>query len=275
MSSEPSPFVLGANLMSASENIDIDSLFAQTLIGDYDDDAPWEAVCLLRKVGSREVLEKAVSWCKSDNPLRRARGAGILAQLGKTAEHPENSFPEQSYSAVSLLLQRESEIQPMCSAIHALGHIGNASAISQISANASHPHEDVRFAVACALGNFPNDQIAVEVLIQLSRDPDSDVRDWATFGFGVQGDQDSPEIREALLERLYDPDEDASEEALVALSKRNDLRGLPKLLFLLDQPTSTVRVHEAAEMLLGIYPNEEDWSPYQYLEALRKRFPSA
>ena len=261
--------------MSNSENIDIDSLFAQTLVGDYDDDAPWDAVHSLRKIGSREVLEKAIDWCRSEDPLKRARAAAILAQLGKTIEHRENAFPDQSYSAVSQLLQCESEIQPMSSAIYALGHIGNPSAIEQISSTAFHPHEDVRFAVACALGNFPNDPLAVRVLVQLSCDSDSDVRDWATFGFGVQGDQDSPAIREALVERLDDLDEDASEEALVGLCKRNDLRALPKLLSLLDQPTSTIRVHEAAEMLLGIYPNNEDWTPYQYLEALRKRFPQA
>ena len=243
--------------MSNSENIDIDALFARTLVGDYDDDAAWDAVRSLRMIGSREVLEKAIDWCSSPDPLKRARGADILAQLGKTIEHRENAFPEQSYSAVSQLLQHESEIQPTSSAIYALGHIENPAAIPQIAAHAGHLNDNVRFAVACALGDFPNDPIAVKILVQLSRDSDSDVRDWATFGFGVQGGQNSPEIREALFERLDDPDEDASEEALTGLCKRNDLRAVPKLIYLLQQLTPSSRVFEAAEMLLGIDPDDE------------------
>lgn len=260
--------------MSNSE-IDVDSLFAQTLTGDYEDDAPWDAVGALRLIGSREVLEKAISWCRSTDTLQRARGADILAQLGKTTEHPDNAFPKESYSAVSQLLRDEEEVQPTSSAIHALGHIGGASAIPEIVARASHSSAEVRFAVACALGNFPNDPLSVEVLLQLTRDLDSDVRDWATFGVGVQGDQDISEIRERLFELLNDSDEDVYEEALVGLCKRGDQRALPKLVFLLQQPEQSSRVTESAEMLLDIYPNDEEWTADQYLEALKRRFASA
>lgn len=260
--------------MSNSE-IDVDSLFAQTLTGDYEDDAPWEAVGALRRIGSREVLEKATSWCRSTDTLQRARGADILAQLGKTTEHPDNAFPEESYSAVSQLLKDEEEVQPTSSAIHALGHIGNASAIPEIAARASHSSARVRFAVACALGNFPNGPLSVKVLLQLTRDSDNDVRDWATFGIGDLGDQDTSEIRERLFELLRDSDEDVCEEALVGLCKRGDQRALPKLFFLLQQPAQSSRVTESAEMLLGIYPADEEWTADRYLDALRQRFDSA
>ena len=94
----------------------------------------------------------------------------------------------------------------------------------------------MRFSVACALGHFPNDPEAVATLLTLTRDDDSEVRDWAVFGLGVQGDVDSSEIREALLERLTDTDEDVREEAIVGLGKRRDLRMLPVLRDLLDAP---------------------------------------
>lgn len=70
----------------------IDELFASTLEGDYDDDAPWEAIRALRKLGTRDVFEIAAAWCKSDDPLKRARGIDVLSQLGKTADHPVNCF---------------------------------------------------------------------------------------------------------------------------------------------------------------------------------------
>jgi trehalose-6-phosphatase len=76
---------------------DIDELFARTLSDDYEDEAAWEAVHTLRRIGTRKVFEKAAEWCESNNPLSRARGAAVLAQLGRTMEHSENSFPEEAY----------------------------------------------------------------------------------------------------------------------------------------------------------------------------------
>jgi HEAT repeats len=105
--------------MNATE--DIAQLFAKTLVGDYDDEAPWDAVAKLRRIGSRDVFETAVEWCRSEEPLVRARGLDVLAQLGKAWEHPENSFPEQAYSIVSELVQQEEVVRPLSSAIFALG----------------------------------------------------------------------------------------------------------------------------------------------------------
>ena len=110
--------------------MEIDQLFAQTLQSDYDDELPWEAVNALRRIGNKEVFDRAAAWCKSENPVKRARGASVLAQLGKTVEHRSNSFPESSYLAISQMLQAENEIQPLCSAIHALGHLDNPAGIS-------------------------------------------------------------------------------------------------------------------------------------------------
>ena len=112
---------------------DIDELFAQTLSGDYEDEALWEAVHVLRRLGTREVFEKAVEWCKSDNPLGRARGADVLAQLGKTPEHRSNGFPEESYSVITGLVQKETHPQPLSSAIAALGHIDNPLGVPLIA----------------------------------------------------------------------------------------------------------------------------------------------
>jgi hypothetical protein len=87
--------------MSVTE---IDDLFARTLEGDYDDDMPWEAVQSLCRIGSRAVFEYAARWIESAQPLKRARGLDVVAQLGKTVEHPSNSFPQESYDLVSKAL---------------------------------------------------------------------------------------------------------------------------------------------------------------------------
>src|SRR5580704_10254554 len=81
-----------------------------------------------------------------------------------------------------------------------------------------HPDPIGRSAVSVALGSFPNDARSIEGLLKLTLDPDDEVRDWAVFGLGVQGDADSPEIRE---------------EAAVGLGRRRDRRMLPALLKML------------------------------------------
>lgn len=251
---------------------DIDELFARTLSDNYEDEGAWEAVHTLRSIGTREVFERAAEWCESNDPLSRARGADVLAQLGKTADNPKNSFPEEAYSIVAGLVQRETEPRPLSSAIAALGHINNPVAIPLIASFHSHPSAEVRFDVAFALGCFPNDALSVSILLKLTQDSDEDVRDWATFGLGVLGDSDSAEIRDALVLRLSDADEDVREEAMVGLAKRRDQRALSALLSGLRESAMTSRVVEAAYLLLGMQSERDNWSGVDYSAALQEKF---
>jgi HEAT repeat protein len=250
----------------------IDELFAQALSGDYEDDAPWEAVHDLRSIGTRQIFERAADLCKSTDPLSRARGADVLGQLGKTADHRSNTFPEESYSVIAELVQRETEPQPLAAGIAALGHLDNPLAVPLITSFSLHPSPDVRFDVAFALGCFPNDPLSAETLLRLTQDTDEDVRDWATFGLGVLGNTDSDEIREALVRRLTDSDEDVREEAMVGLGKRKDQRVLSTLLIALERPNTTVRVIETAYQMLGMDNEREGWKGTDYAAALRQRF---
>ncbi len=252
--------------------MDIESLFAETLSGTYDDDAPWEAVQKLRTIGSREVFDRAASWCRSQNPLERARGAGVLAQLGTTFDHPTNSFPEESFAVVAELVESETDPEALSSGIHALGHIGDLRAAPIIARHRSHPDSRVRFAVACACGSIANEQLSIDALLELMRDEDDDVRDWATFGLGTCSDADIPLITKALFDALSDPFEDASHEALAGLAKRHDHRVLPQLLVRLQKPDVWVLTFDAAREMLGNHDVPETWTPTDYIEALKARF---
>lgn len=251
---------------------EMDELFARTLFGNYDDEEPWEAVKTLRRIGTRGVFEKAAAWCRSENPLARARGADILAQLGKIAGKSANSFPDESYSAVVDMVQHETEFQPLSSAIFALGHLDNPLAVPLIVGFASHANTDIRYAVACALGSFPNDPLSVATLLKLVDDADEDIRDWATFALGNLGDADSSEIRDALVQRLDDSMADVREEALVALGKRKDPRVLPALFAALQKPEICELEIEAAYLMLGMEKDRKEWTGADYATALRERF---
>jgi HEAT repeat protein len=251
---------------------EVDALFAQTLEGDYSDDAPWQAVCTLHRIGTRQIFDKAVQWTQSAEPLLRARGIDVLAQLGKSSTRSTTRFPEESFDVVTKILLDEQELRPLNSAISALGHIGDPRAIPLVAAFHSHASAGIRFTVAFALGSFPDDALSVQTLLMLLEDADDEVRDWATFGLGVLGDYDSPEVREALYRRLDDTSDDVREEALAGLAKRHDTRILPTLIEALEQPTMTDRIVQAAYTLLGFDKDQEDWSGKDYVSALRQRF---
>src|SRR5260370_1738992 len=93
----------------------IDEIFAQTLTGDYDDESPWDAVGALHRIGSREVYDRAAEWGSSDNPLKRARGTDVLAQLGRTVDHPTHTFPAARFSLLSALPHRSTAPLPLLS----------------------------------------------------------------------------------------------------------------------------------------------------------------
>jgi len=255
---------------------ELHQLFQQTLQGEYEDKEPWDAVSKIRSNGSREAFSIAAEWLKDKSALRRARAAAILSQLRLPCEVPteksEWPFRDEAYPLIAEMLNGENDPMVLDSGIAALGHLDNPAAIPTIASYAAHSDENVRFSVAYALGHFPNNAEAVSNLIFLTHDDDSDVRDWAVFGLGVQGDADSPEIRDVLVERIADCDEDVREEALVGLSKRRDLRALPVLRSLLDTQELKVRVAEAASAMLGLPSDPEDWEADDYKRALDEAF---
>jgi HEAT repeats len=268
--------------MGASE---IEALFARTLLGDYESEDAWEAIAALHQNSSREIFEYATAWCVSDDSLKRARAAAILCQLRRALPdelkaqnpwpNPEWMFRDESYALITKMLENEQDPMVLDSAIHALGHLCNAAAIPLILTYQNHPDGSVRFAVACALGRFPDDPQSVCGLLKLTSDQDADVRDWAVFGLGVQGNADSPEIRDTLLRCLNDASVDVREEAAIGLGKRQDRRLIPKLGKMLHEPVFKLRVAEAAAALLGMDHDPPEWTAKDYKAAVLDKFPNS
>ena len=254
---------------------EIKALFAETLIGDYESDAVWDAVGKLRLDGNRETFERAAAWIPSDDPRKRALAAAILCQLMRArVPSPQEEFPmpvwlfrPESSLLIVKMLETEQDTVVLAAAIPALAHLDDESSLPMILSYRDHSDKDVRYAVATSLGCFPDHPESVPGLLKLTSDVDADVRDWAVFGLGVQGDADSPEIREVLLRCLDDPNEDVREEAAVGLGKRQDGRLLPKLLEMLDGPGFHRRVNEAAAAMLGFADEPPEWQASDYREA--------
>ncbi|HVO97521.1 MAG TPA: HEAT repeat domain-containing protein [Bryobacteraceae bacterium] len=243
---------------------EIEALFSRTLVENFDTEDAMEALRALQSRGSRDVLEYATAWCKSDEPLKRSSGVIVLGQLGDA----------EPYGVIAEMLKAELDPGAIHSAISALGHLGDLRAIPLILPYADHVAQEVRFSLAVALGTFANDPRAISCLLQLTSDVDDDVRDWAVFSLGVLGDADSPEIRDALLRCLQDGDVNVREEAAVGLGKRRDERVVPRLLEMLalGQSEVKVRVAEATVALLGLVQDPPEWGILDYKDALRDKF---
>jgi len=190
-----------------------------------DEHAAWDAVHLLHYRATEDVFAAARRLCASDCPQEKTLGANILGQLGI----PVRRFPGESVAILLKLLEIEEDAGVIGAICVALGHIHDPTAIKALSRFKTHPSFDVRYGVVLGLLCFAED-LAIETLIELSRDEDNVVRDWATFGLGTMIDADTPPIRQALFVRVFDTDEVTRGEALVGLARRKDPRIIEPLI---------------------------------------------
>ncbi|MFJ1746850.1 ankyrin repeat domain-containing protein [Streptomyces sp. NPDC088116] len=213
--------------------------------GDPGRDDWTESVAALSRRGDEETFQAAAAWCASDEPLRRAFAAGVLARLG-TADGADGASPFTA-RAVPLLreLSREAETaepELVRVVVRGLGLHGDPAALPEILRHTAHPDAAVRRQVALALaglvptGNGEDERecddgsghAGVRALILLSRDADASVRDRAVPAL-AEVDADTHEIREALAARLNDPDADTAAEAAKGLAVRQDPRAVDVL----------------------------------------------
>jgi len=161
----------------------------------------------------------------SRDPRERQFVADVLAQgyLGD-----KRLYDECTRTLLEML--RGEEAPSVIIAIgNAFGHLRAATAVEPLAQLSRHPEAAVRLAIVHGLLSQES-PLAIETLIELSVDQDRDVRNWATFGLGSQANADSGAIRDALLARLSDIDDEISGEAIVGLAKRGDTRVVQPLL---------------------------------------------
>lgn len=232
----------------------VPELFVETLVGDYDDERPWDAVWALIKIGTPEVFEAAVEFCNSKEPLKRARGLNILTHFGCFMKDHTVPYHDERIAIALKHLSDDSEMV-IESAAWALSHMKGERAKNGLLTVRHNANADVRHAVAAGLGGEGSSE-AVDALIELMQDSVDYVRDWATFSLGNELSKDlfvdSPKIREALRGRLSDTNEDIRSEAIWGLAIRKDKVGLQMLLQRLEADKWVSGDENTAIYLLGI-----------------------
>jgi HEAT repeat protein len=218
-----------------SENSTNDELFQASLLGDYEDEAAWDAVAALRLRGTDEVYRLAVQYCQSQIPLERARGLDVLAQIGARLQNSERPHVDERL-ALAIEHLRDADTLVVHSAAWALSHIVGDVAISALIEMRNNSDPGVRWAVAHGMQGSERED-ATATLIELMDDADDKVRDWATFVLGTQCRVDSPGIRDAFRKRLTDSFEEVRDEAVWGLAQRKDPQGLKLLIDRLSAAT--------------------------------------
>ncbi len=225
----------------------IPELIDLALQDDEEDETAWEAIFELHFRGGEEVFEATVRLLHSASSRERGRGTDILAQLG--GRRRSDALRTKCADEVLSALATEQDAAVLGSMGVALGHLRDARAVPALQSLKHHPNEDVRMGVV--MGMMPHrDPVAIQTLIELSRDSDEDVRNWATFSLGSQAEEvDTPELRDALFDRLTESNMELRGEALVGLAMRKDPRVLEPLRRELEGKEVVVLAVEAAQAL--------------------------
>lgn len=161
------------------------------------------------------ALELGQDLVVAGSSKEQVLGAEILGQIADLDERTRHRVAQvllDSFAATS-------EPVALAAAALALGHTRDPAARDRLLELAEHVDPSVRFGVATSLTQVGLDSRAMMALQRLSRDPDSDVRDWATFAL-AETDDDDAETVGALLERAGDSDYDTRCEAIYGLARR-------------------------------------------------------
>ncbi|MBZ4335039.1 HEAT repeat domain-containing protein [Corallococcus sp. AS-1-12] len=224
-----------------------EELFARTLQGGEEDEGAWRAIWQLHHRGGEEVFQRAAAWLQSPSPKERGRGANVLAQLDFRHRSPE--LVARLTDALLPALAKEQDAAVLEAMAAALGHLGDPRSVPALLPLKEHPDAHVRFGVVMGLASHRDAQ-ALQALIHLSRDADEVVREWATFTLGSQAREvDTPELREALVDRLSETHVKIRGEALLGLALRKDARVVEPLRRVLEGPGVTTLDVEAAQAL--------------------------
>lgn len=181
----------------------------------------WNYITELRKRKSKAIFEKSILLIKSEIPKEKNIGIDVLAQFG-TPRLYKNTILKTFFH----LLKKETDKYVLSSLFYGIGHNNENLTNKQIELMCSfkkNKSSRVRYSLVFALLG-KEEPIAIQTLIELSKDNDSEIRDWATFGIGTQIEIDNDEIRKALWKRIKDKDEGARFEAIIGLAKRKDQR---------------------------------------------------
>ncbi|SEG33887.1 Ankyrin repeat-containing protein [Nonomuraea solani] len=204
----------------------VEQLVARALAHrDIDEDAEtwWIVADTLGKRADEETYEALARLCVSEDAREREFGVDAIAQFGFA--DGEKPFLDRTLGLLQKMVTTEGNPQVLRSVLAALGHQGDPRALPYVLDVLGRPGHKRTMTDPIALADVlpPDHEEGLALLIAMTEDEDSEVRDWATSGLAGLAD-DTPLIREALAARLTDSDLRTVAEATRGLSARGDER---------------------------------------------------
>lgn len=211
-------------------------LFATALRELDEDPAEYSAPSALVALQARptlDVVERAIEFMGSSDSDERLLGVHVLAELreGQGGGYVP-AHVDRSVTALLDCAELEFDDEILAQIARALGYRQDPRGLPILLEWLDHDDERIRFHVARALpscATIETEDVVAKALVQLTRDDDADVRDYALFGF-PQLTIDTPEIRDAILACTRDEDWSTAGQALVNLAMLGDQRVIEPLI---------------------------------------------
>lgn len=218
--------------MDSKEETKLMEIAAECLCksGDDSDDFYWECICKLQRSASENVLDTCKLYSVDEDWAKRGVAVDICSEMGIRNESITGipAFPDERETILINIAQEEKDSRVIEALGYALSHFKVPGAIEFLAIHKNHIDAEIRLAVAHGLCGYES-EVAISSLLELMKDEDEDVRDWATFGIGTQIETDTDEIRDALYENLDVEYDGQYYEALNGLCERHDPRGMSLL----------------------------------------------
>jgi hypothetical protein len=181
----------------------------------------WNLVCNLHSRSDARLFGICAAWAGDTDPSLRRTAADVLAQLDYDHDKPHRDASEPILDH----MLGDTHLPVVASALVALGWLKRGD-VERIVAWAHNDDRRIRRAVVKALSGR-DEPTAVAMMIVLSRDTDTDVRTWASWGLAIDSHVDTPPVRDALFARMEDTDAQTRLEAIYGLAVRGDRRAVP------------------------------------------------
>ncbi|GAA3024997.1 ankyrin repeat domain-containing protein [Streptosporangium longisporum] len=231
---------------ATGERLPFDDLVERAMpYRDVDEEAEtwWAVASSLSRRGDRETFDAAARLCASEDPRKREFAVDVLAEFGFTED--EKPYLEEALPVLRRMAATEGDERVLRSVLGALGHHADPRALPEVleivTADGWTRTQADPAALAAVLP--PGHAEGLALLVSMTRDPDPEVRDWATMGLAGLA-EDGEEIREALAARLEDEDLNTVAEATRGLAARGDeraRRGVERVLAESDEDDDYAR----------------------------------
>ena len=200
----------------------------------------WPMIYELHERPEPAVYAAAARWIESPLLGHRRLGTYVIADLGYERDYPFADLSEPLLLA--RLLDRDALV--VATAVSALGQHqrGPTQALCEL---ARHEVKEVRMAVARSLADR-EDGVGTSTLIALCADAEVDVRRLAANALASETQEDTEDVRLALVRCLTDEDRETRDEAIFGLAMLDDPRVEEAMRAALARPDTSEIVHMAA-----------------------------